>query len=62
MVISSPESKVYYLIASHTTGWDPNPNKFFTASVGFFSFGPIGRFKVIPVSSLFQAHGPPKRI
>ncbi|KAF9454978.1 carbohydrate-binding module family 35 protein [Macrolepiota fuliginosa MF-IS2] len=23
---------VYYLFASHTTGWDPNPNKFFTAS------------------------------
>ncbi|KAF9569839.1 galactan 1,3-beta-galactosidase [Agrocybe pediades] len=23
---------VYYLIASHTSGWDPNPNKFFTAS------------------------------
>ncbi|KAI5830107.1 glycoside hydrolase family 43 and carbohydrate-binding module family 35 protein [Schizophyllum commune Tattone D] len=22
----------YYLIASHTTGWAPNPNKFFTAS------------------------------
>lgn len=25
-------SGVYYLFASHTTGWDPNPNKFFTAS------------------------------
>ncbi|KDR85274.1 hypothetical protein GALMADRAFT_131985 [Galerina marginata CBS 339.88] len=23
---------VYYLFASHTSGWDPNPNKFFTAS------------------------------
>ncbi|KAJ3743406.1 galactan 1,3-beta-galactosidase [Lentinula detonsa] len=23
---------VYYLIASHTSGWDPNPNKVFTAS------------------------------
>ncbi|PAV22245.1 galactan 1,3-beta-galactosidase [Pyrrhoderma noxium] len=23
---------VYYLIASHTSGWDPNPNKFFTAN------------------------------
>ncbi|KAF9056450.1 galactan 1,3-beta-galactosidase [Panaeolus papilionaceus] len=23
---------VYYLFASHTTGWDPNPNKFFTAN------------------------------
>ncbi|KAF5311783.1 hypothetical protein D9619_003118 [Psilocybe cf. subviscida] len=23
---------VYYLIASHTSGWDPNPNKYFTAS------------------------------
>ncbi|KAF5356070.1 hypothetical protein D9756_004010 [Leucocoprinus leucothites] len=23
---------VYYLFASHTTGWDPNPNKFFSAS------------------------------
>ncbi|KAF8161342.1 Arabinanase/levansucrase/invertase [Crassisporium funariophilum] len=22
---------VYYLFASHTSGWDPNPNKFFTA-------------------------------
>ncbi|RDB28978.1 hypothetical protein Hypma_015121 [Hypsizygus marmoreus] len=25
-------SGIYYLFASHTTGWDPNPNKFFTAS------------------------------
>ncbi|KAJ3775314.1 galactan 1,3-beta-galactosidase [Lentinula raphanica] len=25
-------SQVYYLIASHTSGWDPNPNKVFTAS------------------------------
>jgi hypothetical protein len=25
-------TQVYYLFASHTTGWDPNPNKFFTAS------------------------------
>ncbi|OBZ75230.1 hypothetical protein A0H81_04432 [Grifola frondosa] len=23
---------VYYLIASHTSGWDPNPNKWFSAS------------------------------
>ncbi|KAF7437222.1 hypothetical protein PC9H_004058 [Pleurotus ostreatus] len=23
---------VYYLFASHTSGWDPNPNKFFTAN------------------------------
>ncbi|KAI0043240.1 carbohydrate-binding module family 35 protein [Auriscalpium vulgare] len=23
---------VYYLIASHTSGWDPNPNKYFTSS------------------------------
>ncbi|PFH54728.1 carbohydrate-binding module family 35 protein [Amanita thiersii Skay4041] len=23
---------VYHLFASHTTGWDPNPNKFFTTS------------------------------
>ncbi|KAF9015437.1 galactan 1,3-beta-galactosidase [Cyathus striatus] len=23
---------IYYLFASHTSGWDPNPNKFFTAS------------------------------
>ncbi|KAF8665150.1 hypothetical protein AX16_000615 [Volvariella volvacea WC 439] len=23
---------VYYLFASHTTGWDPNPNKYFTAN------------------------------
>ncbi|KAL0950694.1 hypothetical protein HGRIS_007471 [Hohenbuehelia grisea] len=23
---------VYHLFASHTSGWDPNPNKFFTAS------------------------------
>lgn len=23
----------YYLFASHTSGWDPNPNKVFTASV-----------------------------
>ncbi|ESK88955.1 glycosyl hydrolase family 43 protein [Moniliophthora roreri MCA 2997] len=23
---------VYYLFASHTTGWDPNPNKYFRAS------------------------------
>ncbi|KAJ3575903.1 hypothetical protein NP233_g781 [Leucocoprinus birnbaumii] len=23
---------VYYLFASHTSGWDPNPNKFFSAS------------------------------
>ncbi|KAJ3808004.1 Arabinanase/levansucrase/invertase [Lentinula lateritia] len=23
---------IYYLIASHTSGWDPNPNKVFTAS------------------------------
>ncbi|KAF8167828.1 hypothetical protein B0H34DRAFT_814479 [Crassisporium funariophilum] len=22
---------IYYLFASHTSGWDPNPNKFFTA-------------------------------
>ncbi len=26
---------VYYLFASHTSGWDPNPNKFFTANVSF---------------------------
>lgn len=25
--------KVFHLFASHTTGWDPNPNKFFTATV-----------------------------
>ncbi|EJD54262.1 galactan 1,3-beta-galactosidase [Auricularia subglabra TFB-10046 SS5] len=25
-------NNVYYLFASHTTGWAPNPNKFFTAS------------------------------
>jgi len=26
------EDGVYYLFASHTSGWAPNPNKFFTAS------------------------------
>ncbi|KAA1467570.1 Arabinanase/levansucrase/invertase [Dentipellis sp. KUC8613] len=25
-------NNVYYLIASHTSGWDPNPNKWFSAS------------------------------
>ena len=27
---------VYYLFASHTSGWAPNPNKVFTASVSLF--------------------------
>ncbi|THH11773.1 hypothetical protein EW145_g443 [Phellinidium pouzarii] len=26
------EDNIYYLIASHTSGWNPNPNKFFSSS------------------------------
>lgn len=28
-----PYEQVYYLFASHTSGWAPNPNKYFTSNV-----------------------------
>jgi hypothetical protein len=35
---------IYYLFASHTSGWDPNPNKFFQATVCICStFSVCGR-------------------
>ncbi|EEB95451.1 hypothetical protein MPER_05580, partial [Moniliophthora perniciosa FA553] len=43
---------VYYLFASHTTGWDPNPNKYFRANASSTQSVPVWPLRISCMQSL----------